>query len=267
MSTVAVADMTQDEAREFIAYVRNQQRELPKRIRDAWHRRAWIALGYQSWDTMCVAERIQLRGLPRDERQEMVLDLRAAGMSTRAIGSALGVSHPTVLNDLPTGGQDLPPVNTVRGLDDGVYQPSRPVPEPDPLPEPIAEQIQRRNGQRQTEPEVWTPAEIALRERLENGQTVVVTQRGEHDRLIGWAIDQNAYVRIDRRTEWGNPFETPADGDRAAVIAHYRDHYLPYKPSLDRKRDLLTGKALGCWCAPEPCHGDVLAEWADSRSA
>ena len=30
----------------------------------------------------------------------------------------------------------------------------------------------------------------------------------------------------------------------------------------------LDGKRLACWCAPEPCHGDVLAEaarWATER--
>ncbi len=36
--------------------------------------------------------------------------------------------------------------------------------------------------------------------------------------------------------------------------------------SVPRLRDLLEalgeprGKALGCWCKPEPCHGDVLVE-------
>jgi hypothetical protein len=29
----------------------------------------------------------------------------------------------------------------------------------------------------------------------------------------------------------------------------------------------LRGKALGCWCASEPCHGDVLAEQADVEVA
>jgi hypothetical protein len=30
-------------------------------------------------------------------------------------------------------------------------------------------------------------------------------------------------------------------------------------------RDLaaLSGKTLGCWCSPKPCHGDVLAKAAD----
>lgn len=35
--------------------------------------------------------------------------LSGEGMSTRAIGAAIGVSHPTVLTDLKSGGQDLPP--------------------------------------------------------------------------------------------------------------------------------------------------------------
>jgi hypothetical protein len=25
----------------------------------------------------------------------------------------------------------------------------------------------------------------------------------------------------------------------------------------------LKGKVLGCWCKPDACHGDVLAELAD----
>ena len=32
----------------------------------------------------------------------------------------------------------------------------------------------------------------------------------------------------------------------------------------------LAGRTLGCWCAPQPCHGDVLAEaakWAAERLA
>ena len=42
------------------------------------------------------------------------------------------------------------------------------------------------------------------------------------------------------------------------MITNYRDHYLPYKPSLLSRLPELRGKALGCWCAPEPCHADVL---------
>ena len=77
--------------------------------------------------------------------------------------------------------------------------------------------------------------------------------------LIVWARAHGLFVRVDRATLWGNPFVLGWDGDRAAVIAAYRDHYLPFKPSLLRRLGELRGKALGCWCAPEVCHADVLA--------
>lgn len=110
----------------------------------------------------------------------------------------------------------------------------------------------------------WTDDELALKEQLEDGDTIVVTLRdGIHDNLIAWATDNDRYIRIDRRTEWGNPFELPADGDRDTVIRNYSDHYLPHKPSLINRIGELQGKALGCWCYPDPCHGDVLRQEAD----
>jgi hypothetical protein len=44
----------------------------------------------------------------------------------------------------------------------------------------------------------------------------------------------------------GQPFVLGRDGDRATVIARYRDLYLPFKPSLLRRLGELRGKALGC---------------------
>jgi transcriptional regulator with XRE-family HTH domain/DNA-binding transcriptional regulator YiaG len=108
----------------------------------------------------------------------------------------------------------------------------------------------------------WSADERDLLDALRAGNTVVVTLRGAHDNLIRWADSAGLYVRVDRKTAWGNPFEMPADGDRDTVIANYAAHYLPHKPSLLAKVDTLRGKALGCWCAPEPCHADVLREAA-----
>lgn len=108
----------------------------------------------------------------------------------------------------------------------------------------------------------WTDGERNLLKRLRDGDTIVVSLRGAHDRLIRWADSAGLYQRIDRKTEWGNPFEMPADGDRDTVIANFEVHYLPFKPSLLGKLKTLRGKALGCWCAPEECHGNILADWA-----
>jgi len=47
------------------------------------------------------------------------------------------------------------------------------------------------------------------------------------------------------------------------VITNYRDHLLS-RPELIAALPELRGKDLACWCAPEPCHGEVLLELADS---
>lgn len=106
---------------------------------------------------------------------------------------------------------------------------------------------------------LWPSEERVLREALRDGQTVVVNLR-HHERVIAWAQTRNLLVKVDRTSEWGNPFVLEADGDRNTVIAAYRDHYLPHKPSLRAQLPDLAGKALACWCAPEPCHADTLIE-------
>lgn len=62
-------------------------------------------------------------------------------------------------------------------------------------------------------------------------------------------------VRIDRRTRWGNPFTVKESG-RDLAIALYRE-WVGVNPTF---LEPLRGKRLACWCAPLPCHGDVIAE-------
>ena len=69
-------------------------------------------------------------------------------------------------------------------------------------------------------------------------------------------------VYIGRGSVWGNPYIIGTHGDRAAVIEQYRV-YLHDHPELLAKVPLLRGKRLGCYCAPKPCHGDILAALAD----
>jgi hypothetical protein len=109
----------------------------------------------------------------------------------------------------------------------------------------------------------WSEDEKSLRKQLAEGHTVVVSFREHHTHLIRWAQAEGRLISVDRRTEWGNPFEMPYDGDRETVIRNYADNYLPYKPSLLSRISELRGKALACWCAPEPCHGDVLKSKAE----
>jgi hypothetical protein len=66
-------------------------------------------------------------------------------------------------------------------------------------------------------------------------------------------------VYIGRPSKWGNPYVVGKDGDRSDVIALYRA-YLLTQPGLMRDLEELANKRLGCHCAPQLCHGDVLME-------
>jgi hypothetical protein len=72
-----------------------------------------------------------------------------------------------------------------------------------------------------------------------------------------------ADVYIGRPGPWGNPFLIGPHGDREAVIRKYRAWILSHPEMLERARQELRGKTLGCYCAPLACHGDVLAEIAN----
>jgi hypothetical protein len=72
---------------------------------ESYQRRAWAVLGYETWgaflDAVVPALR-QLR-LGRSDRRELVAMLADAGMSMRAIGSALGIGVGTVARDRSAG--------------------------------------------------------------------------------------------------------------------------------------------------------------------
>lgn len=81
-------------------------------------------------------------------------------------------------------------------------------------------------------------------------------------------LKRNVYdVRIDRDTAWGNPFVIGRDGDREEVIAKYMKWVLtndldPAARWIKTNAHKLYGKTLGCWCAPQACHGDFLLDLA-----
>lgn len=76
-------------------------------------------------------------------------------------------------------------------------------------------------------------------------------------------------VRIDRRTIFGNEFIIGHDGSRADVIAKFEQAERkrladpgPAGEARRRKVRALHNRRLFCWCAPLPCHGNVLAQLA-----
>jgi hypothetical protein len=104
---------------------------------------------------------------------------------------------------------------------------------------------------------VKTVRDEMLIAKLKSGKTIVVNQTTDIA-TIKYAEEHDLYVRADRYSDWGNPFEIQKDGDRDTVCHNYEVYYLPHKPSLLSKIQLLKGKALGCWCSPLRCHCDSL---------
>lgn len=72
-----------------------------KQVGELWEGKAWVALGYKSWQDYTKEEfgsdRIKLTGA---FRAAFIIGLHEIGMSTREIGAAAGVSHMTVARQL-----------------------------------------------------------------------------------------------------------------------------------------------------------------------
>lgn len=108
-----------------------------------------------------------------------------------------------------------------------------------------------------TEP--WLPDEEQRKAQLEAGKTCVANA-GRDKNLIQWAEKQGLVLRVDRSTEWGNPFILDVDGDRDDVCGLYAVKYLPYKRGLIAKVPMQKGKLLVCHCYPERCHAEAIAK-------
>jgi hypothetical protein len=74
-------------------------------------------------------------------------------------------------------------------------------------------------------------------------------------------------VYVGRPTQFGNPFVVGVDGDQGECVEMYRDFITDPDAAVLRKRIRaeLRGKDLVCWCAPKPCHADVLLEIANGN--
>jgi hypothetical protein len=87
---------------------------------------------------------------------------------------------------------------------------------------------------------------------------VVHCKRGRYDVYVG------------RPSIWGNPFShlpnTRAQfqvATREEAVARYEE-WVKSQPELMALLPTLKDQVLGCWCAPQACHADVLAKLADA---
>jgi hypothetical protein len=128
----------------------------------------------------------------------------------------------------------------------------------------VAKEVHYEQKKEQAQREQWTPEEAELMNRVKRGETVVINMN-KHLKVLKYAEDNGLYVRIDRFSDWGNPFLMDDDGTRNEVCDWFEDHYFPYRKSLHKKLHTLKGKVLGCHCFPNRCHGETLKNYADGN--
>jgi hypothetical protein len=90
--------------------------------------------------------------------------------------------------------------------------------------------------------------------------------KGMTPKVLNIKDSQNAVpcgaAYVARPTVWGNPFIIGKHGTRAQVIEKYRKRLLE-SPELLARLPELKDRDLVCFCAPLPCHADILLEMAN----
>ena len=100
--------------------------------------------------------------------------------------------------------------------------------------------------------------------------------RPEYNNLYEWCQDSiNVYIGRARvvfingtryphqDSSFCNPFKIGKDDNRKEVLIKYKQYLLTMiNENIITVDQLLSlkGKNLGCWCAPDLCHGDILVE-------
>jgi hypothetical protein len=87
----------------------------------------------------------------------------------------------------------------------------------------------------------------------------------EHAKVVN-IRKEKCDVYIGRPSIFGNPFEIGKDGTREEVINKFYSyfyHRLYHDMEFVNKVKELQGKKLGCFCAPLPCHGDIIVKFLD----
>ncbi len=90
-----------------------------------------------------------------------------------------------------------------------------------------------------------------VRIRRKNGEVVQ-----DCDVYIGRACNMGGW-RL-KQSIWHNPYSVKEYGREKAIEKY--EEYIRGNKILMKKIKELKGKVLGCWCAPNACHGDVLVK-------
>lgn len=252
-NTEVLTDMTKAEARLAVEDIKKGINTVRARIYDLDRRKGWKALGYRSFTACCMEE------FPELHHRTIQRQLAAAQVEqTLKNHGQLAVSHK--VGDMSE--YQLRPLVSVKNDDEtlvAAYTKAQEIAKEENKGK-LTEAIVARAVETVKPEYEWTEDELDRRSIVEAGGTVVANMHQESDRaLLNWARSTGRFVRIDRSSDWGNPFEMPDDGDRDTVCDSF-EIFFPRKFSLHNRIDELRGKVLGCWCYPNRCHGDYLTQ-------
>lgn len=252
-ATEILVDMTKDEAKQAVDDIKRGINTVRARIYDLDRRKGWKALGYRSFISCCREE------FPDLHARTIEKHLEAARVETTLKNTGqLAGSHR--IGDTP--GAHLRPLVSVKNDDEilvAAYSKAQDIAKEENNGK-LTEAIVTRAVEAVKPEYQWTEDELNRRAIVESGGTVVANLHQDTDRaLLAWARKTERFERIDRNSEWGNPFELGPDGDRDTVCDSY-EIYFGRKYSLHERVLGLKGKVLGCWCYPQRCHGDHLVE-------
>lgn len=245
-------DMTELEARQAVNDIKRGINTVRARIYDLDRRKGWKALGYRSFTACCMEE------FPELHERTIRKQLHAAQVE-ETLKRELGPSGPKKIGDIPEA--HLRPLVSVKNDDEtlvAAYTKAQEIAK-DENQGKLTEAIVTRAVE-QTRPEYeWSASELERKAIVEAGGTAIANMHQNTDRaLLAWARSTGRFARIDRNSDWGNPYEIPDDGDRDTVCLSYQV-FFRRKFSLHMRIEELHGKVLGCWCYPQHCHGDYLA--------
>lgn len=79
-----------------------------------------------------------------------------------------------------------------------------------------------------------------------------------------WWRNDDSFLYIGRGSRWGNPYHIGPHGSRTDVITKYMQYAINTQFFHDAiANHKFENKKLVCYCAPRPCHGDVLKDWQE----
>ena len=245
------ADMNDAEARQVVNDIKRGINTVRARIYELDRRKGWKALGYRSFSACCLEEFPELHArtiqkqLAAAQVEASLKDLRPAGRHLK-------------IGDIPE--KHLRPLVSVKNDEDtlvAAYEKAQEIADKENKSK-LTEAIVTRAVEEVRPEYEWSQSELERKAIAEAGGTVVANMHQDSDRaLLHWAKITGRFARIDRNSDWGNPFEMPADGDRNTVCDSY-EIFFRRKFSLHDPLEQLNGKVLGCWCYPKRCHGDYL---------